>query len=399
MDFFRSCAVGDSLRKFWLLFAASLLGVIISSAIFLFPRISESPLPTDPVRFHIHVGDGSTEQGWVLPALTQWREKGALHSWGIPCIGSDATGRCNGYTHYPAAPFLLARLIDASIENWPETTRLKIARTFFSGITICLSAGALALLLSWLHLPVFTALIMGLILGALPGFVIYADNLFGHGITTSLQALGWLVISWPWLHHQAQPKRWPLLVGLIGFANALWSWEGLPTLFVAMLVTLLLSRAIAEPARKNLLRGAFFLTLGTGVAISLRFLQNSLFFGSFSEALLNWRSISETRVAGLQHFSWDYLVHARVSIGQMVGRFGLLALTATFLLLGFRDRVNFRRFTLAALSFGAWSLFMIQHSSHHAYTFRYSIWCLVIGLGLIGTLCWPRPLAVDGKKS
>lgn len=352
--------------------------IILSAGAFFFvaPRIFETPNPNAEARFQIHLGDGCTEAGWVMPAIEFWSKYGVLSTFGVPCIHEGADGSCDkAYLHYPPTPFV------SSYVFMKATHSLIAARWMTFVLTALGFSFALALLGSVSSAPFVFMLFSAVFLAVAPGFWLYSDHLFWHGVSLSLIGIGIGLLA-----HGVRARAYGILLFITMWINP----EPVLPLVLLPLVCGFLHRPTSEPNRAPAFdrtsRKSLFLAAIAGVAVAMlaRVIHAVLYVRSVSSVASDFFRIIQGRMSGnadlrfAADWTWGgYLGYLRHGYGYFMMKPVVFLVGVAVIYLFVRARSVAVRFVLMSLAILSWNFVMLQHS-HHFFALRQAVWIPVL---------------------
>lgn len=339
-------------------YGLSILVIALASLPFVFSRIQSQANPRSEARFQIHLGDGCTEDGWVLPAVAYWKKHSLGSTLGIPCLREGENGQCSvGYLHYPPAAFV------ATYSLFTIHDSMVFARWATYVIGVLAMAFALVLMAQSLVNPRRFIVLASALVGFAPGFWLYADHWFWHGVSLSFFGIGFgmLMLS-------ASALAYGSFVFGVMWVNP----EPVPALVLL---------ALALGPRLKMFRAAI---VGALIALALRAVHNAFFLGSLRETLTDLATIVQGRMSGNAQVPFDanwtwlgYLDHMKHGYATLATKPVLLLTVIVFLFIARSSRQVACRLALLSAIAVSWNFIMIEHSRHF-FTFRHFVWVPVL---------------------
>ncbi|MBI2606823.1 MAG: hypothetical protein HYW49_12160 [Deltaproteobacteria bacterium] len=334
-----------------------------------------------------HRTDGATEQ-MLLHAADTYARDGFLKNHLLPeypAFGFDENGLSRDrpfvYTHYFPGPAWMLGLIvkffgkDAIWVSRLIPLSLNVFGLGFLGLEFAAFTGSCAL-----------ACLLMTLLAFARGLTIFSISLAGHGYVMGI----YLVMFAMLFRYANRPRetspssaRWALFFGAaVGFLQIWFSIDFVPVTFLSAAAMICMTPRIPWNKGRNVLTGIF---LGGCLGMALQLTLFSLHLGSVAQAIHDFRQWGSWRM-GISHFQNEAVDDQRLSRvlheynRQSYGATGftgvnLLALTFTFLLLGFLGKVKdraeslrgFGGLALALLGAIAWNVMCRQHSLAHTH--------------------------------
>lgn len=371
-------------------FLLCFLTLVTYSAPSLYARIRDVPWPQAPGRLQHHDGDGATDL-MLLSAHQYWTTYGYAKTAGIPCFSEfslkPSAPKCELYTHYPPGMFLLSSLLLTTFDwrSQPEMA-LRGARAVVYLLAALLAAAGICLLGLALDIPVIGWIFMAGAFGMNHGFLLFADNFFGHGTVLSLQGV---ILGLALLRRH---ERWYFFACLL---SLFLSVELIPASLLAPALLLLAPRSAWRRRAKEAMRLWAAAILATGFGMLLRLTQNALYYG-VGGAIRDWLTIIKIRIFGTAEgakgkeslLRWEFFgEYGRAMLyyqDMLLGgkRRTWVGIFAVFLLLRKRRQEFFLLLGICVVAL-SWNLLFIQHSIIHLFTVRYVVWPYVIAFGLL----------------
>jgi hypothetical protein len=313
------------------------------------------------MRYHHHLGDGASDRGLIY-AHNFWRSNGMSETYFVPCLAIKADGvTCEPYTHYPPGPYVFSSALLSSFELFfTEGRALVLARMVIYLFVLAGISFALLQIATFAKLPLAATLLLSAVFGLWPGFIIYADSLFGHGMALALQ---FLCLG----HVLARPAASKKDISIYFCLSTVVFWWNLEPLFfflIAPCLLLLTGASSLSAVKKYFLAAAFAFAIG----VVFRIVQNSMVMGGFSALLDDWTKVFSQRVAGaeigLVDFVEEQLRYQRIMISKW-GQLWLISVSAFLLFTEPKKAALLVATYFAAIS---WNFVFIEHSMIHLYT-------------------------------
>ena len=346
------------------------------------PRILHHPDPMDETRLQHHLGDGSSDAG-LLFAHEYWQAHGMLSTKLVPCLNLKPSGECVPYTHYPPVLYLFSSLLLSFFKNLASPVNsLILTRMVIYLLGVGAISFALVQLMQVWPRPRAIFFALSALIGLLPGFVIYADNLFGHGIALALQ---FLCFS----HVLSRPKAERVdCVVFFGLSTLIfwWNLEPLPFFLLVPLLILFQNKNSTAAVFRFFLVALLAFCLSGG----LRIAQNAWVLGGFDLLLEDWQKILSQRVAGARpgilEFALEQFRYQRI----MITKWGQVWLFSSMAGLLFHSRKRGGFLIAVYLMALSWNFIFVEHSMIHLFTAKAVLIPFARSVLFVSAAVWER---------